>query len=432
MAGALALIPHIAAAQRVDAPTPRSSAQVKERFLVSHFPDKPSLPPFATIPIDSLGFSAPGAIYLGARNTLVSLDFLDENHLLFTFRIPGLLHRDAASSSGSDEREIRAVVLALPQGTVQSEASWTVHDRDRYLWMLSGGHFLLRDRNNLFQSDASLVLKPFLDFPGPLLSIELDPSQQFLVTSSHEPAAAPPKEDPSTEPAASGASDDDSAAGEENHPPQLVLRVLHRKSGQVMLVTRIHTAIHLPVNSLGFLESLRGRESQWTVDLRYFTGGSKMLGNVDSTCEPRYDFLSEGEFLSTGCGQDGDTKLAAMTTEGRTLWIAGAPSTEVWPQLTVAANGSRLAWTTLDSTRSINSYSPMSADDIKEQSVTVFDAANGDIAFVSPVSPIFDVGGNVALSPSGRRIALINGGGIQVFDLPAPAPLPTEKQPTHP
>jgi hypothetical protein len=58
-------------------------------------------------------------------------------------------------------------------------------------------------------------------------------------------------------------------------------------------------------------------------------------------------------------------------------------------------------------------------------SVSVFDAANGDIAMVSPLSPILDAGGNVAISPSGRRVAVINAGAIQVFELPPPPPLPT-------
>jgi hypothetical protein len=55
---------------------------------------------------------------------------------------------------------------------------------------------------------------------------------------------------------------------------------------------------------------------------------------------------------------------------------------------------------------------------VKEQSVTVFDAATGDIALVSPLSPILDAGGNVAISPSGRRVALLNAGAIEIFDLP--------------
>ncbi|HVN92201.1 MAG TPA: hypothetical protein VMT38_00820 [Terracidiphilus sp.] len=407
------------------APAPQPSPPVKERFLVDKFPDKPSLSPTLTIPIDSLGFTAPGPIYLGSRNSMASLDFLDENHLLFTFRIPGLLHRDQLSGGDAEERQIRAVVLSLPKGDVEAQDTWTVHDRVRYLWPLNNGHFLLRDRNNLLEGDRTLTLKPYLDFPGPLLWIELDPSQHFLVTNSLEPVAKPakPAQTENAAPASgSSASDSTSATGADS--PDLVVRILHRNSGDVMLVSRVRTAVHLAINSDGYLENTRDRGMDWILSLSYFTGGSHMLGRVQSNCEPDDQFLSEQEILSTTCGPSGESGLVAMTTAGKLLWQSQAPATEVWPQLAVAANGSRFAWETLDTTHAIYAYAPLSPDDVKEQSVTVFDAANGDIAMVSPVSPILDAGGNVAVSPSGRRVALLNAGGIQVFDLPAPPPLP--------
>jgi hypothetical protein len=461
VAATLALSPHAVSAQTpsqdrpqnpaqaVDAPHPQAQAPpvlqpsppVKERFLVNKFPDQPSLAPTWSIPVEPLGFSAPGSIYLGSRNSLASLDFLDENRLLFTFRVPGLLHRDAANGQESDERRIRAVVLTLPRGTVEAETLWTVHDRLRYLWMLNNGHFLLRDRNNLLEGDARLVLKPFLDFPGSLLWLELDPAQQFMVTSSREPVARPQKSGQANSPgppatdtgrwggspataSASVTSDEDSAALEGDRP-ETVLRILRRASGDVLLVSRVRSAVHLPINSLGYLENLRGRGTQWVLNLSYFTGGTRMLGSVDSACEPDDDFVSEQEILVTACGPAGETKLVAMSTEGRTLWVSQAPSAEVWPQLTVAPNGSRLAWATLDVSHAVNSYAPIGVEDVKEQSVSVFDAANGDIAMVSPLSPILDAGGNVAISPSGRRVAVINAGAIQVFELPPPPPLPT-------
>ena len=415
-----------APAQSNSVPDAPKAPPVKERFLVGHFPDKPSLPPALTLPIEPLGFSAPGIGYLGSRNVLASLDFLDENHLLFTFRIPGLLHRDLANGDSSFERQIRAVVLSLPDGAEQAEATWTLHDRVRYLWPLKNGRFLLRDGNNLFDGDASLALKPYLDFPGPLLSVSLDPEQHFLVTNSREPVGKPAKPDAVPSPSTASASitsDQDSAAAEGDHP-DLVVRILRRDSGQVMLVSRVRSQVHLPINSAGYLEFLRSRGTTWMLNLTYFTGGSKMLGSVDSTCEPDGDFLSEHEVLVTACGPSGETNLVAMTTGGRTLWKSQAPSTEVWPQLIVAGNGSRLAWETLDTNHSIYSWAPMDAGDVKEQSVTVFDAADGDISLVAPIGPILDVGGNVAISPSGRRVALIDAGSIQVFDLPAPPPLP--------
>jgi hypothetical protein len=425
--------------QNVDTPPAQQSGPVKQRFLVSKFPDKPSIPPTWTIPIEPLGYTAPGAIYLGARNSLASLDFLDEDHLLFTFRVPGLIHRDFANGQESEERQIRAIVLTLPLGAVEADALWTVHDRTRYLWTLKDGHFLLRDRNDLLEGDASLKLKPVLDFPGSILWLELDPQQQFMVTNSREPATSakpdssksssgglssaasnPAQVDNPSSASATVTTDDD----ESGRTPDLVVRILRRESGQVLLVSRVRSAIHLPINSKGYVENLRGRASEWVLNLSYFTGGSRMLGSVISTCSPTDDFLSEDEIFVTGCGPMGETKLMAVTTTGRTLWASQAPSTEIWPQLVVANNGLRMAWETLDSTRSVNSYAPLGAEDIKEQSVTVFDAANGDIALVSPVSPVLDSGGNVAISPSARRVALLNAGAIQVFELPAPPGLP--------
>jgi len=43
---------------------------------------------------------------------------------------------------------------------------------------------------------------------------------------------------------------------------------------------------------------------------------------------------------------------------------------------------------------------------------------------------VLDAGGNVAISPSGRRVAVIVSGAIQVFDLPPPPPLPGPANPS--
>jgi hypothetical protein len=399
---------------------PKPSPPVKERFLVDRFPTEPSLPPALTLPIEPLGFTAPSSNYMGARNSMASLDFLDENRLLFTFRIPGLLHRDQLNRGDSDERQIRAVVLSLPKGTVEAETTWTVHDRVRYLWPLNDGHFLLRDRNGLSEGDRTLALKPYLDFPGPLLSIELDPEQHFLVTNSEEPAARNSK---SGELAGSANASTADASDQDSDPPNLVIRILRRESGEVMLVSRVRIAVHLPIDSAGYLENLRSHGMEWILNFNYFSGGTKMLGHVESTCEPDDEFLSDQEILATTCGPLGESSLVAMTTAGKTLWETKAPPTEVWPQLVVAGNGLRMAWETLDTTHAIYAYAPMDAGEVREQSVTIFDAANGDIAMVSPVSPILDAGGNVTVSPTGRRVALLNAGAIQVFDLPAPPPV---------
>jgi hypothetical protein len=395
-------------------------------FLSDRVPDKPSIPPSSAIPVDPLGFSAPGPIYLGSRNAMASLDFLDEKRLLFTFRIPGLLHREPGEEKADDERQIRAVVLSAESGTVETEALWTVHDRVRYLWMLKNGHFLLRDRDGLEEGDASLVIKPLLKFPGPLMWVEMDPQQQFLVTNSREPVGTPERAGDVGSPASANANVTEETQDSKTKP-DLVVRILRRDSGKVMLVSRARGAVHLPINSEGYLERLRGNGQQWTVNFNYFAGGSKVIGRVDSVCSPTFDFIAQREVLITACTASGANRLEAMNLDGKRLWEDQTASTAIWPLMVVAPNGSRVAHETLSVSHSVNAYAPLDADDIKGQLVQVLNASDGKVALETFAKPPLDAGGNVAISPSGRRVAVLNGGVIQVFDLPeAPGPVESE------
>jgi hypothetical protein len=409
-------------AQGSAAIAPGQSHKGKLRPLPDRLPDKPSLAPAFSIPIEPLGFSAPGPIYLGQRNSLASLDFIDENRLLFTFRVPGLMHREESVGPDGEARQIRAVVLSLPSGAVTAEALWTVHDRVRYLWMLKDGQFLLRDRDSLLLGNAKLDLKPQLHFPGPLLWLEMDPSQQYLVTNSREPATA--EEKPGDVPNPSSARVDMTVDGAKPDAPELVVRILRRGSGQVMLVSRTRMSVHLPINSDGYIESLRGNGDQWLLNLKFFSGGSTELGKLNSACAPGFDFVSQRELVATACDGAGSHRLMAMTTDGRRLWEDLSSPQAIWPLLVMSPDGSRLARETLIVNHAVNAYSPLDSEDIKGQMVRVFDAANGKIELEAQAGPPLDAGGNVAFSPSGRRVALLNGGAIQVFELPEPPPLP--------
>jgi hypothetical protein len=394
----------------------------QKRALPERLADKPSQPPAFKIPMAPLGFTQPGAINLGLRNSVVSLDFLDENRLLFTFRVPGLIHRDAGEG---EERQIRAVVLTLPAGTVEAEALWTVHDRKRYLWALNGGHFLLRDRNNLELGDATLVLKPYLRFPGPLLWLEMDPTQQFLVTNTREPAASK-----------TGEADNENPLNGYGQKPDgesdLEVRVLRRESGQVMLVSRARSTVHLPITSDGYLESLRTMGDEWLLNLKYFSGGSKIVGQVESSCWPLFDFLSEREVLVTTCTPQGAGKLVAVTTEGRRLWDVETSDATIWALVVRSPNGLRMAREALAVSHPVRARMTLDQSDIQGQLVEVLDAADGKVVLETTASPILDAGGNVAISPTGQRVAVLNGGAIQVFELTAPTPLMDLAPAAHP
>ncbi|HEX8810864.1 MAG TPA: hypothetical protein VF742_02610, partial [Terracidiphilus sp.] len=99
----------------------------------------------------------------------------------------------------------------------------------------------------------------------------------------------------------------------------------------------------------------------------------------------------------------------------------------VWPLLTIGQSGTRLVRETLQVTHPVNAIEPLSPNDITHQDIAILDAATGKEALRAQASPIYDAGGNVALSPSGRRAAILMEGGIQIFDLPDPPPIQPPK-----
>jgi hypothetical protein len=420
---------------------------VPQRKLPERFPEKPSLPPAFTVPVQPLGFSPLGSFYVGRHNTLISLDFLDENRLLFSFQVAGLVQRRTGDSPEHEERRVRAVVVSLPDGKIESEALWTLHDRARYLWMLNDGHFLLRDGDSVQQGDAALRMQASQHFPGRLLWIEMDPAQHMMDTNFLPPPAAPQKAVEGD----SGAAPHAALTAQERNSdlkPDLVVRTLNRVSGQTVLENRqgltvphptssdgyfeVESAmlsgllrnVQLSINSDSYLQTLRDGVNHWLLNRRYFSGDGKVLGHIDSVCLPGADFISDRELLVTACYRWGGWDLMAMSAGGNRLWELLTSSHEIWPLLVRSPDGLRVAQEVLVLNHPVRSGShPLNPDDVKGQMVRVFDAADGKVALEAPASPTFDAGGNVAISPSGRRVAVLNDGGIQVFDLPAPTPI---------
>jgi len=432
-------------------------------------PEKPSAPPDLTIPVEPLGFTAPALFYLGDRRAQVSLNFLDEDSILFTFRVPGLIVRDTPNRGSvdskdpaadfspyvgngdrHDERQIHALVFSLPSGNVTSEALWKLHDYRPYLWMLKDKRFLLRDRNTIQMGNSTLQLDTFLRFPGWVNYLELDPDQRFLVADTTEPVLSASKGATSPHPLIASTGDppvasngttrglDQIFGSETISTHENLLRILRMDDRGVALFSRVDGIKHLPLDHEGYYETLRGKGDLWLINYTDFHGGSTALGEVESICNPALDVLANGVVLASACSPGGWRRLTALTRNTETdlnpdhgkgkhrLWDVVIPPTKVWPLLVSCPEGRRIARATLDVARPVGINSPLELDEdgIRGQTVQVFDLATGKLELSVPTSPILDGGGNFALSPSGQRLAILNAGAIQIFNLPRAPDLP--------
>src|SRR5271163_839888 len=154
-------------------------------WAAKHDKDKTEAPlPSARIDTVPLDYHPLSSFYLMSRSSSSSLDFIDSQHLLFTFRATGLMKRLAECQPDDEDQLIRALVIHLPDGKIERSAEWRMHDRGRYLWALGNGKFMVRQRDTLEFTDASLELHAFLHSSSPLRLVKVAPDAQSVLVET--------------------------------------------------------------------------------------------------------------------------------------------------------------------------------------------------------------------------------------------------------
>ena len=365
--------------------------------------------PAVRIPVAPLGYVAPNPAYLRLRFSFNSLDFIDPDHLLFTFRKMGLLTRTPGDDAGDNDQEIQAVVLDIRTGKVQRKADWRMHDRQRYLWALRNGEFLVRVRNSLFLTDRSLELRPYLDFNSDVDAVEISPGRRLMLIEVRKLLGVKPDaEKPSLF--------SDSDAGRSR------TEILLLKPGEkeVLGIGQSLNPGYVPLLGDGILSVDEGKKpKQWAVMKISLDKTRKIIGEVKSECAPQLRTLSDGVVLAQDCPvHGGGTDVSVLSVQGGVLWQDHWQSKYIWPQFESSEDGSRFAYESLEMNREIGSVDYFGEEDVLSQPVGVFDTKTGRLVLVENASPILSAGQNFALSADGRRLAILRNGAIEIYDLP--------------
>lgn len=362
------------------------------------------------IPVAVLGYVAPSSFYLTSRLSSISLDFVDKDHLLFTFRLPGLMQRMPDQRPDDEDQTIRAVVLELPSGNVTAKTDWRMHDRSRYLWRLSEGRFLVRQRSSLFITDTSLELRPYIHSDTALESIQISPDRQLVVVESQSKREAP-------QTVASTAPTFGDAA-----PLPKPVQIYIFRADTKSLIARAETlnAVEIPMMGNGHLQAISGKENKWLIRYMPFQGEERTLTEVQSYCRPTQETVSAEVTLIMTCPRSGnDHQVLAVNMDGKTLWQQRWESRYIWPTFQLTQDGSRFAYSSLQVNHPVGTMDPIDETNIVHQMVGVFDTQTGQLRLVKNAMPILSAGQNYALSPDGLRFAILREGAIEIYDLPA-------------
>lgn len=365
----------------------------------------------ARIPLEKVGFHPVlAAIIVREGYSMSTVDLIDDEHVLVTFNARKLiprLHED--EEERHQDRLIKAVVLHLPDGRVVHETEWRTHDHNQYLWPLDRGHYLLRQGNVLTRITPlhGFEREPLLESRRPIETLLLSPAHDMLlVETSPEHHIG---DDP-TVPLADAKIEATFYSIREGARPTLHIRA----------VTAEDHAFTAAFTSRGLLSEVREDREHWGFDFHPFGGKPIELAGFTSTCQPQAEFVSDAEFIATGCRGGTDRRLlAGFDLAAQANWVFTVDDTPVWPALSAAPGSGRFAVRTTVVNGGAQETDHISPEQVTGQQVRVYSFRDGKELLRVAVGPVQRPSQNFSLSPDGRRLAVLHDADLELYKLPA-------------
>ena len=400
--------------------------------VLGHAPE-----PVMRIELEPMGFEGLHTDFMLAGSPMLTVDFVDESHLLVTFEVRRLINREPDAGPNEHDRTVRACLVELPTGKVLAQTEWRLHDRTQYLWNLGGGRFLLRirDQLNVFApkadkpQDAFQTTEP-LTSERHILAVLVSAEHDLLTVVSvvlPDPAAGDPAMHIAKEPT----------------PAQFnFFRIKTDDSGRLHFVSagiiRTATPIALPMTTAGLLEIVKTGKTAWAFNFDEYAGKVDELPAFDTTCLPRPVFVDHSQFIAFACrGGDERRVLAGFNLRGEEMWQQGFYESYVSPTFSFAPSAGRFALGRVIVPIALSELDSLTGDMARSQEVRVYQTYSGKQLFQIDCTPIERAGENFALSPDGMRLAVVReveahrkatpeaaaysgtSTGIEIFALPA-------------
>lgn len=357
----------------------------------SHTPVANSTPPTVSIPVEALGYQPPGDLPAFYYHAMVSVDFIDENRLLFTFEKKGLLTRGKTCPSGETQRMVRAVVLDIPSGKVEAQADWNLYDFDNYLWDLGNGQFLLRQCSDFDLLGADLQLHPFMSASGEIEGVSFSPDRSIVAVEDTAKRQL--------------GSNETEVQFVRVHPLGMIARA------------RLPVPGEIPLTGRGILEALSGPHGRWTIDLQTFPGTPHDIVTLQSVCMPRITALADNIFVAEVCANQRQRDFQAYDLTGKLLWKIPLPRDHYDPRFLLASDGAHFAIESLHATRPLAALDTITNKQVDAELIDIYDPARGIPIGSLCTTPVYTAGKNADFSPDGSRIAILHNGVIEIYDL---------------
>ena len=372
--------------------------------------------PVARIPLGPMGYQTLLPEFLLAGNSMLTVHFVDPNHLLITFGLRQLMTRLAGDPPDDDDRMVGADLVELPSGKVLAQTQWRLHDRGQYLWGLGHGMFLLRARDRLtvlapmqgVGAGDAFRERPLLHIDRNLVALQVSADEDLLTVETT-------KRTPVGEPGVAGNVTVVDPARAEPAPVQInFYRLTGTGAGAEGLavapagVIGAHTVVDLPMTTAGFLDVIEGGKDRWLFNFDEHAGKVDELAEWDTSCFPQPTFVGHSEFVAFGCrGSEEKQSLAGFNLKGEQMWQQNFLDTQTAPTFSFAPAAGRFALGRIVVTGPVDREGPLPEGAVSSQEVHVMQSYNGKLVFRIDCTPVERAGQNFALSADGLRLAVV-------------------------
>ena len=437
--------------------------------LLLHAAPRPGAPALA-FPLKDLGYLPIQSRFLVGGETMFTLHFVDDTHLLFTYHSRGLLARLPDATPDDDDRFIAAALVELPTGKVLARTKWRTRDHEQYLWPVAHGRFLLRIRNELALLDPlanpaePFRQQTFLNFSRRIGYISVSPGGDLLVVETAPPRKAEPDADAEiaaalaayqakvAAQAQAAAMRQNSNAPQQPQLPRLTPGLTRRpkadattKDGSPPIqihffrLNTIATAgqpeqliaqsagvigarnlVGVPVTAEGFLDVSQESSNTFLFDFQTHAGKRLELAPYDTTCAPRPYLVSRTEFVAFGCrGSQDKVEFSGFNFRGEQPWIQILSGTQVSTHFATAPAAGRFAFSRVLAASNLYDLDNLTPDALNSQDIMVLQHYDGRTLLKAQASPIQRTGQNFDISPDGLSFAVIHAEQLEVYRLPA-------------
>jgi hypothetical protein len=375
--------------------------------------------------LEDLGFQPLSQQFLLNGSSMLTLHYVDDQHILITFTVRRLMRRLSDDPPDDLDRSVDAVLLELPTGKILARTTWRLHDHGQYLWNLGHGHFLLRVRDTLttFAPLANLSTpEPFAERPflftedRVIASIIVSPDDDLLLVQTRKRSLRTAKP-------TGFALSDPQPLDSDPAPVQINFYRLSLQNDNVQPafagVVHARSVGMIAATTAGYLATIDQGKQHYAFDFHSYSGRVDELAPLDSTCPPAPLFVSHSEFIAFACrsGQNLQT-VGGFNMRGQEMWEQNLYGDYMAPSLVYAPAGGRFAFSRVLTRGGSGPVQIVGSDDVGAQTVIVYQIETGKQILHADCSPIERAGQNFALSPNGLALAVVHADAIEIYTLP--------------